>query len=328
MTSHTTSEISTLGGENKMEAPVSLQVINKSSRHQIKNLPSAIEVTETTTVQDVKRQLSHLTDGRSQHRFGLFDPEKQKILKDRAALILQNKEVSSRKEILVKDLGPQLSWRTVFIIEYIGPLLIHLLIPFVLRPYIYGRDQIPPLSKSQYLSSAMIVLHFLKRELETLFVHKFSLSTMPMRNIFKNSAHYWIGSGLFIAYFIYHPSSITQKESPLIKYVNIAGVIMYLFGEISNAHTHITLSRLRSKGGTERGIPRGYGFDLVTCPNYMFEVIAWIGINMVNKSLSTTIFTIVAGWQMYVWAIKKEKALRAEFPDTYKKKKNVLFPFF
>lgn len=27
--------------------------------------------------------------------------------------------------IVVKDLGPQISWRTVFCIEYMGPLLIH-----------------------------------------------------------------------------------------------------------------------------------------------------------------------------------------------------------
>ncbi|POS82921.1 hypothetical protein EPUL_005502 [Erysiphe pulchra] len=278
--------------------------------------------------QDVKDQLSRLTDGRSPHRFGLFDPEKKKTLKDRKALILQIKEVASAQEVLVKDLGPQLSWKTVFLIEYFGPLVIHLLFPFILRPYIYGKGEIPPLSTSQYLSSAMIVLHFVKRELETLFVHKFSLSTMPIQNIFKNSAHYWIGSGVFIAYFIYHPSSYTQLESPLIDKINLIGMAAYIFGELSNAHTHITLSRLRSKGGTERGVPQGYGFDLVTCPNYLFEVIAWIGINIVNKSLATAIFTAIAWAQMHVWAIKKEKALRVEFPDKYKKKKHVIIPLF
>ncbi|KAI6245618.1 putative enoyl reductase [Erysiphe necator] len=311
-----------------MTAPVTLKVTNKSPRQPVKKLPATIQVTETTTVQDVKDQLSRLTDGRSPHRFGLFDPEKKKTLKDRKALILQIKEVASAQEILVKDLGPQLSWKTVFIIEYLGPLLIHLLFPFVLRPYVYGNNQIPPLSYSQYLSSAMIVLHFLKRELETLFVHKFSLSTMPIMNIFKNSAHYWIGSGIFIAYFIYHPNSYTQRESPLIDNINLIGLVTYIFGELSNAHTHITLSRLRSKGGTERGVPRGYGFNLVTCPNYLFEVIAWIGINIVNKSLATAIFTAIAWAQMHVWALKKEKALRAEFPDTYKKKKHVIVPLF
>lgn len=74
-------------------------------RQPVKKLPATIEVTETTTVQDVKDQLSKLTDGRSPHRFGLFDPEKKKTLKDRKALILEIKEVANVREILVKDLG-------------------------------------------------------------------------------------------------------------------------------------------------------------------------------------------------------------------------------
>ncbi|KAH8601846.1 steroid alpha reductase-like protein [Bisporella sp. PMI_857] len=300
-----------------------LKVINRSGRKPIKSLPTTINITERTSVQDVKVALAKQAGGLDPNRLGIFD-SKKKLLKDHKALVSRNKEVVNTKEILVKDLGPQISWLTVFVIEYAGPIVIHLAFLF-LRNYIYKTSA--PLSTSQKLSAAMIILHFVKREYETLFVHKFSLNTMPVRNIFKNSAHYWVLSGLNIAYWIYGPNAPTAKSSPTINYLDVAGVALYLFGELSNWKTHITLSNLRSPGGTERGIPKGYGFNLVTCPNYFFETLAWVGVLLVTKSIGTGVFLVFAFGQMYQWAWKKEKALRAEFPDKYKKKRTVILPF-
>ncbi|RDL40168.1 uncharacterized protein BP5553_00147 [Venustampulla echinocandica] len=306
-----------------MAPPIILKVTQRSPRNPIKKLPANIEITERSTVQDVKDRLGLQAGGMDPERLGICDPEKKKILKDRKALVSQHKEVMAGREILIKDLGPQLSWTTVFVIEYLGPILIHLLF-LVIRPYIYKNAG--PMSTSQHLSMAMIVLHFLKREYETLFVHKFSLATMPLRNIFKNSAHYWVLSGLNIAYWIYAPTSYAARSSPTIDKLNIVGLVLYIFGEVANFYTHVALSNLRSPGGTERGIPKGFGFGLVTCPNYMFELIAWFGIALVTKSWSTVLFWGFAYGQMRLWAIKKEKALRTEFPDKYRKKQCGIFP--
>jgi very-long-chain enoyl-CoA reductase len=159
-------------------------------------------------------------------------------------------------------------------IEYAGPILIHLS-PLFIRPYIYrdvsASDQLSPI---QNLTIAMLVLHFVKRELETLFIHKFSSNTMPLFNLFKNCGHYWFLAGINIAYWVFSPTAIAAK--PLSDDLSIAcvytGVALYIFGQVANFYTHLVLSSLRSRGGTERGIPRGFGFGLVTCPNYLFEV--------------------------------------------------------
>jgi len=180
-------------------------------------------------------------------------------------------------------------------------------------------------SYAQWTTLVLISLHFIKRELETLFVHRFSLATMPVFNIFKNSAHYWILAGANIAYWTYSPASTAasiNKQTPVL----LAGLALFTIGEVGNLITHIQLSKLRSGGSTALKIPKGLGFGLVTCPNYMFETMAWVGISLVSLSWSTVLFTAVAVGQMGLWAQKKEKRLRNEFGDKYKKKRYAMLP--
>lgn len=232
-------------------------------------------------------------------------------------------------------IGPQIAWRTVFIIEYLGPLLIHPAIYYA-RPYIYSNPNslsvgkftanasFPAPSTLQTLSLWMIILHFLKREFETIFIHRFSLATMPVRNVFKNSAHYWLISGFLIAWATYSPYSATAAPSnPALTY---AGLLLFAIGELGNLNTHLVLRGLRSQGGTERGIPRGLGFDWVTCPNYMFESLAWLAVLMVNRSWSTGVFIVLAVGQMGLWAKKKERRYRKELGGKYKKKRFAMIP--
>ena len=170
----------------------------------------------------------------------------------------------------------------------------------------------------------MITAHFFKRELETLFVHRFSNASMPFFNIFKNSGHYWVLGGLLIAYVTYGPKATAAAPSnPLITYPAVA---LYIVGELGNLNAHLCLRRLRSAGGTERGIPQGLGFNLVTCPNYMFEILAWLSMALINRSWTTLVFLWLAGLQMALWAKKKERRLREDFGDKYKKKKYAMLP--
>lgn len=82
-----------------------LILTSKAPKNPIKRLPTSIDIDETTTVQDVKEKLAKQIGGWDPNRFGIFDPEQKKILKDRKAFISQHKEVIIGKEILIKDLG-------------------------------------------------------------------------------------------------------------------------------------------------------------------------------------------------------------------------------
>ena len=218
--------------------------------------------------------------------------------------------------------GPQVAWTTVFFFEYIGPIVLHLAV-LAIRPYIFpGGDQ--PLTRTQWLAFALFTGHFLKREYETFFVHKFSASTMPFFNIFRNSFYYWFVSGLLCALEIYSPWSLaaTTDNQPL----EIIGTAIFLVCQVCNAIIHLNLASLRSKGGTERGIPKGLGTSLVTSPNYMFEILAWVGVIIATRSFFTVVFICIGTSYMLSWGKAKERAYRKEFPETYKKKKFIIFP--
>ena len=225
--------------------------------------------------------------------------------------------------VFVKDLGRQVGWRTVFVVEYLGPLLIHPLF-YACRRYVYLSAPTEP-SQLQQIACVLVILHFVKRELETVFVHRFSAATMPLRNIFKNSFHYWILAGVNMAAWLYAPSSPTAK--PANDILLYSGLALYTLGELWNGYVHLVLRGLRSSGGSDRGIPHGLGFQLVTCPNYLAEIISWFGVYLVSGfSWSVLLFLVVSVGQMMPWAKKKENRYRKEFGDKYKKKRYAMIP--
>ena len=225
--------------------------------------------------------------------------------------------------VIVKDLGPQIAWRTVFLIEYLGPIIIWPLL-YAVRPYLYPSAP-EEASQMQVMTMVVVVAHFVKRELETMFVHRFSAATMPVRNIFKNSAHYWILSGANMAGWVF--ASVSSAAKPANEAILFAGIFLYAVGEFFNMQVHLTLRGLRSSGGTERGIPQGWLFELVTCPNYLTESVSWLGVYLISGfNWSVLVFIVASVWQMREWAMKKEKRYRKEFGDGYKKKHYTMLP--
>ncbi|KAF2016876.1 hypothetical protein BU24DRAFT_419929 [Aaosphaeria arxii CBS 175.79] len=302
-----------------MSSPDISLVIRPRGR-PIKNLPETITVSPDGSASQIFERIAQAAKF-SKDRLRVTKGSDGTPIPNTGNVTVYQTGLRNRSAVDVKDLGPQIGWQTVFLIEYFGPIFIHPLVYYG-RPFIYGTSA-PP-SELQKLTLIMVLLHFLKREFETLFVHRFSSATMPFQNVFKNSAHYWLLSGVWMAFWIYSPNSAAARASnPLITY---AGLALYVFGELANLSSHYTLRNLRRPGTTDRGIPQGFGFNIVTCPNYMFEIISWIGILLVSWSHSTILFLIFACVPMGLWGKKKERRYRKEFGSKYKPKRFAILP--
>jgi len=225
--------------------------------------------------------------------------------------------------IYCKDLGPQIGWVTVFLCEYAGPLLLYLWTSS--RPWLLYAPAAAPLSTTARVACACWSFHYGKRILETLFVHRFSHATMPVMNLFKNCSYYW-GFALFVGFHVNHPL-FTPPPQPLFLF----GLTMFTVGELGNFSIHWALRQLRPAGSRVRRIPMPTSnpltslFRLVSCPNYTYEFLAWLGFTLMTQCLPAGVFTMAGMYQMTVWALGKHRNYRKEFPD-YPKGRRAILP--
>lgn len=70
-------------------------------------------------------------------------------------------------------------------------------------------------------------------------------------------------------------SSLGRASTPPRSGVPFFDACRTQYAELSNLITHLNLASLRPKGTKVRQIPKGYGFNTVSCGNYFFETIAW-----------------------------------------------------
>lgn len=90
-----------------------------NSRGYIKgaNFPLQVNLPDDATLSMLKNGLAHLVPQLTLDRQRITDAEKKPLVGDDKRLTDLN--VKSGDALQVKDLGPQISWRTVFLVEYV-----------------------------------------------------------------------------------------------------------------------------------------------------------------------------------------------------------------
>eukprot|EP00088_Acartia_fossae_P047431 TRINITY_DN5141_c0_g1_i1.p1 TRINITY_DN5141_c0_g1~~TRINITY_DN5141_c0_g1_i1.p1 ORF type:complete len:302 (-),score=51.11 TRINITY_DN5141_c0_g1_i1:7-912(-) len=297
-----------------------LEIVHARSN---KPLVSLNDQVETNTIGEIKKSIAcKKAKYRDVNRQELRLEPKGKALKDEDTLGALG--LNTGAMLYFKDRGMQIGWITVFLCEYAGPLFVYLW--FYRRPWLaYG--EVPAESSEQvvHIAAACWSFHYAKRILETLFVHRFSNATMPIKNLFKNCSYYW-GFAAYIGYHINHPLYTAPSLNQM--YGGLAGFILC---ELGNFSIHVLLRNLRPAGSKVRKIPYpGFNpltwmFGLVSCPNYTYEFGAWTSFALMTQCLPVGFFTLAGLYQMSVWAIGKHRNYKKEFKD-YPKRKAII-PF-
>eukprot|EP00536_Pseudo-nitzschia_multiseries_P000163 jgi/Psemu1/299886/fgenesh1_kg.3_\ len=129
----------------------------------------------------------------------------------------------------------------------------------------------------------MVLAHFLKRDAEVLFLHRYSGNTE-------------LGAAQLIAVsYALTALMISITTEPSVSAIGNAstnlGGLLFAAGSLGNLYHHYLLALLRSTtstSATQKYIaPRGGLFGYVAAPHYFFELVAWLGIAIASQQLTS-----------------------------------------
>jgi protein-S-isoprenylcysteine O-methyltransferase Ste14 len=104
------------------------------------------------------------------------------------------------------------------------------------------------------------------------------------------------------------------------------GIALFLGGFALHVVSDAAIRALRSGGETSYKIPRGGMFRLVSNPNYLGEIVQWIGFAVLTRSAAAWAFAFFTFCNIFPRAISNHRWYREHFPD-YPAERRIIVPF-
>jgi len=106
----------------------------------------------------------------------------------------------------------------------------------------------------------------------------------------------------------------------------IAGAALFVGGLALNLSADKTLRGLRGPGETGYRIPRGGPYQLVSCPNYLGEIVEWCGWALATWSLAGLAFAAYTAANLAPRALNHHRWYHERFAD-YPPERRALIPY-
>ena len=104
------------------------------------------------------------------------------------------------------------------------------------------------------------------------------------------------------------------------------GVGLFLAGWFINFKSDTMLFALRKPGEAGYKIPRGWLYEYVSCPNYLGEILEWVGWAVATWSLAGLGFALYTAANIGPRALQNHRWYRGKFED-YPAERKALIPF-
>lgn len=166
-----------------------------------------------------------------------------------------------------------------------------------------------------------ILVHFGKRCLEVVFLHKFSgkisfLSITIITFAYSNIA-ILLGN---LHQFSYHELEFSNFRISF-------GIILFILGQIGNFIHHKILYDLRQNTNEKKYfIPEKGMFKILICPHYFFELISWFSIAFISSFVDTYFIFYIMTFYLMGRSYRTKEWYLEKFPNFPRNKKRVI-PF-
>jgi very-long-chain enoyl-CoA reductase len=163
------------------------------------------------------------------------------------------------------------------------------------------------LSTPTLLGAVMWCFHFARRTAESAWVHRYSKAIVPLGDVITEYVYYW-------GFAAWNAVSLTaQHPRTSVSWLVVLGVAVFVVAELGNARAHRMLRKLRPDGSKERVIPRGFLFERVSSPHYLFEILSWVGFALATQTWAALAFLVVGAGILGSWARARHAAYHQQF---------------
>ena len=163
------------------------------------------------------------------------------------------------------------------------------------------------LEPAAVLGVGMWCSHFARRASESAWVHRYGKASVPTSDVVTEYIYYWG----FAAWNAIALTSASYRGPAL--WLMLLGLAVFVLAELGNARAHRMLRDLRPEGGKLRFIPRGFLFERVSSPHYLFEILSWVGFALVTETWAALAFLLVGAGILGAWAHTRHAAYKKDF---------------
>lgn len=170
----------------------------------------------------------------------------------------------------------------------------------------------------------MFAVHYTNRAVIYPLRSRMAATTMPLSVMLMAMAFNTVnaganGWGVFHGEHSYGAAWLTDPRL-------VVGVVIFLGGMAINLRADAVLRGLRRPGETGYQIPFGGMYRFVSCPNYLGEIIEWVGFAVATWSLPALAFALWTIANLAPRARSHHRWYRENFPD-YPRDRRALVPF-